>query len=74
MAKLTSRARYLRRATCYIQLRACEWWEVQYSKCAGIFPNSRGLDTFDSGWMLKEPHVSILAKNLKLHLEEGLSS
>lgn len=56
------------------QLRACEWREVQNSECAGIFPSSRGLDTSDSGWMLKEPHVSILAKNLKLYLEEGLSS
>jgi hypothetical protein len=74
MAKQTSRARYFRMATSYIQLRACEFWEVQYSKCAGIFPRSKGLDTSDSGWLLKESHVSILAKNLKLRLEEGLSS
>jgi hypothetical protein len=46
----------------------------QYSKCVGIFPSSGELDTSDSGWMLKEPHVSILAKKLKLYLEEGLSS
>jgi hypothetical protein len=50
------------------------WWEVQFSKCAGVFSISRGLDTFDSGWILKEPHVGILAKYLKLCLEEGLSS
>jgi hypothetical protein len=56
------------------QLGACEWWEVQYSKCVGIFPNSGELDTSDFGWMLKEPHVSILARKLKLYLEEGLSS
>jgi hypothetical protein len=57
-----------------VQFRACEWWEVQYPKCVGTFASSGELDTSDSGWMLKEPHVSIPANKPKLYLEEGLSS